>query len=157
MQIRNKRAGRYGERERLLLERFADLAAVAIRNARLFEQLLGQMGLYASRERAGGPAAVLAELEAPAREEELTVLVADLRGFTRLCQVAPSVEHARRQLSDFVSMLAETVVAHDGVVNKFLGDGLMALFRGEAHERRAVRCAFAMLAGFDRLKERWAA
>jgi GAF domain-containing protein len=44
VQLLNKRSGPYTERDRVLLEHFAEQAAVAIRNARLVEDLVGQMG-----------------------------------------------------------------------------------------------------------------
>ena len=53
-------------------------------------------------------------------------------------------------------MLATRVIDHRGVVNKFLGDGLMAFFRGsDASALDAVRCAFSILSAFDELKAEW--
>ena len=155
VQILNKRSGPYIERDRVLLEHFAYPAAVAIRNARLVENLLSHMGLYASREAGQGPVELLKELNSPARREKLSILFADMRGFTQLCQVLTDPEESCQCLNDFVGMLAGRVIAHGGIVNKFLGDGLMALFRRDDHARRAVECAFGMVGEFAKVREGW--
>jgi class 3 adenylate cyclase len=95
------------------------------------------------------------ELNRPARAEKLTTLFADMRGFTQLCQILNNPEKTQRFLSEFVTMLADRVEASHGQVNKFLGDGLMALFRNGDHARRAVQAAFAMLDRFGPLRAEW--
>ena len=155
IQLLNKRSGRYTERDRVLLEQFATQAAVAIRNAQLFDSLLAHMGLYASRNKNHGPLELLKELSKPARLERMSVLFADMRGFTQLCEVQHNPEATQKLLNDFLAMLATQVVAHDGIVNKFLGDGLLALFRGKGYEQRAVLCAFDMVNQFRVMVKRW--
>jgi len=155
MQLLNKRGGDYSDRDRVLLEHFADQAAVAIRNARLFGDLLAHMGLYAPPEDGKGPLDLMAELERPAHTETLTIMFPDMRGFTQLCQMLSNPATMQQWLNEFVTMLAEEVLAHGGTVNKFLGDGLLALFRGPGHAERGVRCAFAMVERFAALKARW--
>jgi class 3 adenylate cyclase len=154
MQVLNKRSKRYTEHDCLLLEQFANQAAVAIRNAQLFESLLAHMGLYASRERTQGPLELLKELRKPARREKMSVLFADMRGFTQLCEMH-NPEETQQLLSDFLTMLANQVIAHEGVVNKFLGDGLLALFRAKNHAQRSVLAAFSMVTHFSTLLKRW--
>jgi class 3 adenylate cyclase len=155
VQILNKRSGNYTQRDRVLLEHFATQAAVAIRNARLFEDLLGHMGLYASKEEGRGPMELWGELSRPACSEVLTVLFADMRCFTQFCHVVGHPERAQQLLNEYLSMLAATVIEYRGIVNKFLGDGLMALFRDGDHARRAVQCACRMQELFVELRDRW--
>lgn len=152
IQILNKRSGNYSLRDRTLLERFADLAAVAIENARLVSDLFANKGLYSADDEGADPLEVLAK---PAWNETLTVLIADMRGFTQLCQVIGRPERTQSLLNEFLGMLAEHVIAHHGVVNKFLGDGVMAFFRRDTREANAVECAFDMLRAFDPMKQRW--
>jgi adenylate cyclase len=73
-----------------------------------------------------------------------TILFADIRGYTRLSDRIDPVE-----LSDIVSAFqdqcAQGIWAHDGIVNKQMGDGLMALFnfpiKIERHAEAAVAAA----------------
>src|SRR5262245_33174825 len=61
-------------------------------------------------------------------EEELTVLFVDLRDFTARATAAKP-EHVVAVLNVFLSEMVEVIEErHGGIVNKFLGDGLMALF-----------------------------
>lgn len=83
------------------------------------------------------------------------MLFADMRGFTQFCQVIGRPEQAQERLNEFLTVLAEAVISHGGLVNKFLGDGLMALFRGGNHTNNAVDCAFSMLGSFDALRRQW--
>jgi adenylate cyclase len=85
-----------------------------------------------------GPAAL-----APV-EREVTVLFSDIRGFTGLAEgLAP--REVLAMLDDYFGRMAAIVKGHDGVVGKFLGDGLLAFWgvpdRIEDHAERAVRAA----------------
>jgi class 3 adenylate cyclase len=155
MQILNKRQGSYSDRDVRLLENFSAQAAIAIRNARLVEDLLAHMGLYASRPAEQGPVELLEELIRPASNELLSILFADMRGFVQLCHVVSRPELIQKHLNDFLGMLSDNVLESRGMVNKFLGDGLMAVFRGEDHSRRAVECAARMVQSFAGLRSRW--
>jgi adenylate cyclase len=151
VQILNKRSGNYSLHDRVLLERFSDQAAVAIENATLVGDLFAHMGLYTTASL--DPQEVL---QRPAWNETVTVLFADMRAFTQLGQVIGRPETTQRMLNEFLTMLANEVIEHHGVVNKFLGDGLMAFFRGtEQSAVDAVRCAFSMLSAFDAMKAGW--
>ena len=73
-----------------------------------------------------------------------TILFADIRGYTRLSERIDPIE-----LSDIVSAFqdqcAQGIWAHDGIVNKQMGDGLMAIFnfpiKIEHHAEAAVTAA----------------
>ena len=73
-----------------------------------------------------------------------TILFADIRGYTRLSERMDPV-----QLSDIVSVFqdqcAQAIWAHNGIVNKQMGDGLMAIFnfpiKIERHAEAAVTTA----------------
>jgi adenylate cyclase len=155
MQILNKRSGNYDDHDCLLLEHFATQAAVAIKNAQLFESVLAHSGFYMKLADTSKVFETMRDLARPAHLEKLTVLFADMRGFTQLCQSLPSPVAIQQQLNEFISMLADEVIAHDGMVNKFLGDGLMALFRRDNHAERAVKAAFQIVDRFAEMKKRW--
>lgn len=88
----------------------------------------------------------LAQTEGGRRE--VTVLFADVRGFTAYAESTPP-EVVVRQLNRRLEMMAESVLLHGGMVDKFVGDGIMALFGApvpaEDHAERAVRAGLHML------------
>ncbi len=155
MQVLNKKGVEYTERDRLLLESFAGQAAVAIRNARLYRELLAHMGLYASYDRKTKTLDVLSQLNRQAHSERLTLMFADMRGSTALCNVLNDPEKTQLFFNQFLTMLAQHVVRFGGVVNKFLGDGLFAFFGQPDSAKQAVTCAFEMIDKFVDLKELW--
>lgn len=99
---------------------------------------------------------VARELPEPA-ETELTVVFSDIRGWTALSESAmPSL---RTQLNEHLGAMSDLVLERDGMVDKFLGDSVMAVFgapvRVPDHARRALDCARAMLVRQDQLNARW--
>ncbi len=79
---------------------------------------------------------------------EITVLFLDIRGYTTLTEsVAP--EKMLALLDRFYDTASAAVFAHEGQVNKFLGDAVLALFgalpeEGSDHAARALRAAAAI-------------
>jgi adenylate cyclase len=75
---------------------------------------------------------------------EATVLFADLRGYTALSQ-SKSASAISKLLDTFYDECAEAIWEHDGLLNKTMGDAVMAIFnfpiRHEDHARRAVLAA----------------
>ncbi|MCB1078589.1 MAG: TIR domain-containing protein, partial [Verrucomicrobiae bacterium] len=155
MQVLNKRKGAYTSKDCRLLEEFGSQAALAIRNARLVESLLAHSGFYAASLQTSDVMSRLAELRADAWSETLTILFADMRGFTQLCQTLIDPRLVQSRLSEFIRLLSDAILTESGIVNKFLGDGVLAIFRGDGGAERGVRTAFAILEGFDRLKQGW--
>jgi adenylate cyclase len=81
-------------------------------------------------------------------EVEGSMLFADIRGSTALAERISSSEY-RDLLNRFYTTASEVVFEHDGLVDKFVGDELVALFppllSGERHPARAVEAATALL------------
>jgi adenylate cyclase len=155
MQILNKPRNNYDDHDRVLLELFASQAAVAIKNAQLFKSVLAHSGFFTRFTGTDRLVEITRDLRRPAHLETLTILFADMRGFTQLCHSIGSPVSIQKQLNQFISMLTEEVIVHDGMVNKFLGDGLMALFRSENHAERAVKTAFEIVDRFGEMKAKW--
>jgi class 3 adenylate cyclase len=86
---------------------------------------------------------------------DITVLFADISGFTRLSeQLEP--ERAMRVLNDFLTLAGRAVLEQEGTLDKFSGDSVMAIFGAPLaqndHPLRAVRSALAIrhrLAAFE--------
>ena len=73
--------------------------------------------------------------------------MADLRGFTSFSEAQPA-EVVSDVLNSFLIEMSRVIVRHGGMVDKFMGDSIMALFGAETSERddvrRAVACAVSM-------------
>lgn len=77
----------------------------------------------------------------------ITVLFADLHGFTRLSEkLAP--EELVNVLNGYLSLAAKVVMEHEGTLDKFLGDGFMAIFNAPLdqpdHPLRAAQTALEL-------------
>ncbi len=83
----------------------------------------------------------LATLAGP-RMLDATVLVSDLRGFTALCEGVPP-QQIFAFLSELQGALARVVALNGGAVDKFMGDGMLAVFglEGGDHPAQAVAAA----------------
>ncbi len=87
------------------------------------------------------------------REHMAAVLFADLVSFTGWAENRPARETIG-VLREVHALLAETVFRHDGTLDKFIGDGLMATFgTPEASERDAVNALAAAVEMADVFKE----
>lgn len=77
-------------------------------------------------------------------EIELSVLFADIRESTRVAEAMTSTDY-RNLLQRFYRLSSEAITSHDGILDKYLGDGVMALFipafTGEGHAGRAIAAA----------------
>ncbi len=85
-------------------------------------------------------------------EIPLSVLFADIRGSTGLAERTSAGEF-RRLVERFYRRASKAIDDHDGIVDKCLGDGIMALFipviTGERHAGRAVDAGEAVLRAVD--------
>jgi adenylate cyclase len=111
----------------VLLARISNL--VTRRRAQIqVERLLELLKLYVPlpiRERVVGKAPA----PLPAERVEATILFSDLRGFTATCHTE-SPERVFRAVSAVLAEQTRIVVQRNGYVDKFSGDGLLAVFEG---------------------------
>lgn len=138
----------------------ANYAAVAVERIRNAQRVIREQELRSRLERYHSPAVVeevmRGETEDPLAQlqpREVTVLFADLVGFTALAERLPPNEVALL-LRGFFNGAAEAVFAAGGTLDKFIGDCVMAFFgapiRQSDHARRAVGAAVEMLSFLDR-------
>jgi adenylate cyclase len=85
------------------------------------------------------------ELRLGGEQREITVLFADIRNFTRISELL-SPEAIVKMLNTYLSVIADAVVQHDGIVNKFGGDNIMAVWNAPQpqpeHALLAVKAAW---------------
>ena len=83
--------------------------------------------------------------------KQVTVLFADVMGSMDMAE-GQDPEQWREIMQRFFSILAEQVQRFEGTVDKFTGDGIMAIFGAPiAHEDHARRAAYAALAMLDEI------
>jgi adenylate cyclase len=92
------------------------------------------------------------------RDAEVTVLFADIRGFSRISQrLGPARTMA--WIQDTMGALSDCVLAHDGVVVDYIGDELMAMWGAPApqddHAELACCAAREMMATLAAINARW--
>jgi len=88
-----------------------------------------------------------------AERKQVTVLFADVSGSMDLAE-QEDPEEWRAIMQRFFSTLADTVTRFEGTVDKFTGDGIMAVFGAPlAHEDHASRACYAALQMLDQVAE----
>jgi class 3 adenylate cyclase len=89
---------------------------------------------------------------------EVTVLFCDLRGFTGAAEAQPPVTVARR-LNEFLDEMTQVIFRYEGMLDKYTGDGLLAVFGvpypDPHHAHRAIHAAVEMEARHAQILERW--
>jgi adenylate cyclase len=139
------------------LEVFAALcnyAAVAIEQARLSLRLLDESKRRERLTRYHSPGVINrimqdgdAEGAFMAQERDVSVMFCDIVGFTTMSQHAPPQAIADI-LNDFFGRMGEVIFEHDGTLDKFIGDAILAVFGAPFeqpdHATKAVAAALAM-------------
>jgi adenylate cyclase len=138
-----------------LFTALANYAAVAIEQARLHERLLEETRRRERLQRYHSPSVVDRilqtgdEADAPfiAQERDLTVLFADIVGFTGLAEAMSSAQISQL-LNTYLGCMTNIIFQQEGTLDKFIGDAVMAVFGAPLdqadHALRAVRAAQQM-------------
>jgi class 3 adenylate cyclase len=141
--------GAFPDADRALLTSFAGQAAIALENARLYHQLDGLFRSYMSPAVATSLIADPDQAGLGGRTADVSVLMADLRGFTSYAE-----QHAPHEvvemLNAFYGVVVPVILGAGGTVVQFVGDEVMALFgapvRQPDHAVRAARAALDLQA-----------
>src|SRR5881394_1522601 len=116
-----------------LISAVAAQTAIAVENVRAHERLAKEEVARANYSRFLPEYVVKQMLENPESfklggvSQTITILFADIRGFTRISEHAPP-EKIVGLLNRYFSAMTDIIFAHGGTLDKYLGDGLMALF-----------------------------
>lgn len=141
------------------------LAAIAVEQASLRDSIRREQERRVRLARYSSPAVVERILEAPvagplgmvADEGDVSILFADLTGFTTMAEQLPPAEVVLI-LNQVFERLTSAVFELEGTLDKFRGDGMMAFFGAPLampdHAERAVEAALRMQEALDSLNKR---
>ena len=139
-------------------------AAISIEHVYLCERLAGEERLRLNQERFLSPrvaqtiAARRSAVEISDPGRETTVLVTDIRGSTGLGEKTEA-QPLVRVLNEYFAAMTGIILAHQGVVDEWSGDALLATFdRSMTHgqdAQQAVRAGLTMLAKLKTLRMDW--
>ena len=157
-----ERVGAFSTEDLDVVNAVAAQAAIALENVHALKRLAREAEARAAYSRFL-PAHVVEDLlENPEKlrlggaNQTATVLFADIRGFTRM-SARMDPEAVVQILNDYFGEMTEIIFDHGGTLDKYIGDGLMALFGapypGPDDAINAVRTAAAMQQRMDSLKE----
>jgi adenylate cyclase len=93
-------------------------------------------------------------------KRELTILISDVRNFTTWTERSDP-EQLIQLLNEYLTAMTEVIFKYDGIVDKFIGDGILAYWGaftpGENHALLAAQAALEMLDRLKDLNQRWKA
>jgi class 3 adenylate cyclase len=149
--------GSFADRDRWLLRALASQLSIGLENARLYRQLDGLFRQYMSPDVATALLADPTQAALGGEVAEVTVLFADLRGFTPFSERTPP-DRVVGMLNQYFGRAVPVLLANGGTIVQFVGDAVMALFNAPArqpdHAMRAARAALGMQAAIEAVAER---
>ena len=122
------------------------------------EKIKNAMGKYLSQDIMKNVVQNIDDIKLGGKKANVTVLFADIRGFTSMSEKM-TAEEVSLILNEYFSEIEPIITKYNGVINKFIGDAVMAIF-GEPiqdinHPQNAVKCACEMLKKVDQLQDKW--
>jgi class 3 adenylate cyclase len=149
--------GPFADRDRWLLRALASQLSIGLENARLYRQLDGLFRQYMSPDVATALLADPTQARLGGEVAEVTVLFADLRGFTPFSE-RTTPDRVVAMLNQYFGRAVPVLLANGGTVVQFVGDAVMVLFNAPArqpdHALRAARAALGMQAAIEAVAER---
>jgi len=91
-------------------------------------------------------------------QRTLTIMFCDIRGFTTMAERLDA-QQLTQFMNEYLTAMTDVVLAHNGTIDKFIGDAVMAFWDAPLddphHALHAARTALAMTRELDRLNEEW--
>jgi adenylate cyclase len=165
LMVGRKKSGQFYTREDIdLLTTLANQGAIAVENAQLAEQIKKEQTVRTNLARYLSPQVVedIMKKDVQVRLEgdlkEVTVLIADIRDFVKMTEVTPR-DQLMKILNEYFTEMVRIIFEHQGSIDKYIGDSIVAVFgsliplRNSA--RNAVSAAIHMMHQMPPLAERW--
>jgi adenylate cyclase len=138
IELLNKTTGTFNEEDLNILKSVASSAAIALENSRLYtdstnmakkERLIRNIFQKYVPEEVTNEILGLGErdLITVGEKRPVTLLNVDIRGYSRMSKTAPA-EEVVEVLNYFFMAMGKKVLKHKGILDKYLGDGLLAIF-----------------------------
>jgi adenylate cyclase len=155
---------RFSEEDLEFCVAFAGIAAVAIENGEFAQRIQRELLTRSNFERFFTPqlAKRIAESAESVRlggeKRTVAVLFSDIRGFTALSETMRPDDMATL-LTEYFTEMVDCVFRHDGTLDKFIGDAVMAQWGAPIATERdadnAMQAALDMMRALDALNARW--
>jgi adenylate cyclase len=155
----------FTEKDLQIFTGIANQAAASIKNARLAQNIEDEAATRARFERLLSPNLVdqvvagKLQMERGGELRRVTVLFSDIRGFTSMSEKMEAPEVVS-MLNEYFEEMVDVLFRHEGTLDKYVGDEIMALFGAPLlrpeDPANAVACAVEMqkrLREFNRLRE----
>lgn len=122
------------------------------------EKIKRAMGQYISQDVMQNVVKNIDAIKLGGKRANVTVLFADIRGFTSMSENM-SAEEVSVILNDYFTEVEPIISKYNGVINKFIGDAVMAIFgepiQDKNHALNSVKCANEMLKKVAELQQKW--
>ncbi len=122
------------------------------------EKVKNVMGRYISQDVMQNIVKNIDNVRLGGKKATVSVLFADIRGFTSMSEKM-TAEEVSIILNEYFSAIEPIITKYNGVINKFIGDAVMAIFgdpiEDELHPMKAVLCANEMLKCVRKLRYKW--
>lgn len=122
------------------------------------EKIKHAMGRYISHDVMKNVVKDIDGLKLGGKRANVTVLFADIRGFTSMSENM-SAEEVSVILNEYFTEIEPIISQYNGVINKFIGDAVLAIFgepiQDKNHAINAVKCANDMLKKVAELQKKW--
>lgn len=152
----------YSEEDLEFLTGLGNQAAIAIENAQLYNQIQAE-AVVRTKFESFFPEAVSKKLKEEGKleivETEVSVLFADISGFTEMSSRMEPRQIIEMLNEYFTVMVEDIVFRYEGTLEKYIGDALLAVWGAPYQQaddtNRAVRAAIDMQRGVLRLSQQW--
>ncbi len=148
----------FDEADAEFLKNFASAVSVAIENTKLIMAIKRERNIRNNMERYISPNLIdqltqtSGELKLDGEKRDISVLFADIKNFTKMSEQL-KVEDVFSMLNKTFSEITQIIFRHDGTLDKFIGDAVMAFFGAPVrHDDDAVRAVMTAVEIIETVK-----